>query len=222
MVNRVFIKHIGRNCCFYYLFNNVFSYLLKLNFGSVLRRNNNGIHSDGAVVFVILNRYLTLAVGSEISELAAFTNLSKLCTELMSQRNGHGHKLGRFIAGKAEHHSLIARAEPVNTHGNIVRLLVESGDNRAGVAVKAVFGIIIADIIDNSPCDFGNINLRACGYFAHNHNHARCAAALAGNSAVRVFCKNCVKHGVGNLVTDFVGMTSRYRLGSKKVMRHFV
>ena len=124
-----------------------------------------------------------------------------------------------FIAGKAEHHALIAgtcikfaviRAcfvfqRMVNAQCDIGGLSVDSGQNGAGFAVEAVF----------CSDDFFNINISLCCNLAHNHNHACCGAGFAGNTGIGVLCQKCVQHAIGNLVTDFIGMSLCNRFGCK-------
>jgi len=65
--------------------------------------------------------------------------------EFVGQRDGSRHQLGGLVAGIAEHHALIAGAALVNALSDIARLLVDGGNDRTGVGVKAVQGVVVAD-----------------------------------------------------------------------------
>ena len=65
--------------------------------------------------------------------------------QLVRQRDRRGHQLRRFIAGIAEHHSLVAGAAGVDAHGDVAGLFVDGGDHGAGVGVEAVEGVVVAD-----------------------------------------------------------------------------
>ena len=132
-----------------------------------------------------------------------------------------GHKLRRFVAGKAEHHSLIACAilaviallaelafkSFVHAHSDVGALLVDRGQDRAGVAVKAVFRVVIADFVNGFAHNGRNVNIAVGGYLAHYHDHARSCDTFAGNACLGVVCKDGVEYCVGNLVTDLIGMS---------------
>ena len=162
----------------------------------MLRGNYNRVYSDGLVVLVIFDSDLRFSVGSEIRERAVLSDLCQLCGELVCQGYRHGHKLRRLIACKAEHHALVAGTLSVNTESYVGRLLVNGGQHSTGVAVKSLFRAVVADIADDLTCYFRDVDIAACADFAHNHDNAGCAAALACNSAVLVLLEDSVKHSV--------------------------
>ena len=137
----------------------------------------------------------------------------------MRHGDGHGHIFGRLVAGIAEHHALIARADVrasvlgaaleriVHAHGDVAGLLVERGQHGAGLAVKAVFGAVIADVEDFLARDFVDRHARSGADFAHDQHKASGGAALAGDVRIGILCEYGVQNGVGNLVADFVGMS---------------
>ena len=99
------------------------------DFGCVLGGNDDRIDANGLVP-VVLNRHLTFSVRAQPRQLRPPARLRKAARDAVRQRDGHGHHLGRFIAGKAEHHALIAGADVhiahtasfqrvVNAHGDI-------------------------------------------------------------------------------------------------------
>ena len=154
----------------------------------------------------------------------------------MRQGDGQRHELGRLVAGVAEHHALVAGAVGevvaaaallelealVYAHGDVAALLVDGGEHGAGVAVKAVGGVVVADVLEYAAGDPGDVHVAAGGDLAHDEDHAGGRGALAGDVAVGVLLKDGVEHGVGNLVADFVGMSLGYGLGSEEVVCHFI
>src|SRR6185437_903439 len=91
----------------------------------VLRGDDHGIDARGLAGRFIFHGDLALAVRSQIGQLAALADLSQLAGELVGQRDGRGHQLGRLIGGVAEHHALIAGAPGVHALGNVAGLLID-------------------------------------------------------------------------------------------------
>ena len=185
----------------------------------MLRGDNDGVDSDGAALLVILNGDLGLAVGSEIGESAGFPDGGELLRELVGQGDSHRHELRGLVAGVAEHHALVAGAviqlglagflglqRLVHAQSDIAGLLVDVGNNTAGIAVKAVLGAVITDIPDNFPGDLGNIHVAAGGDLAHDVYQAGGSGGLAGHASVGVLGQNGVQHRVRDLVADLVGV----------------
>ena len=108
----------------------------------------------------------------------------------------------------------------VHAHGNIAGLLVNVGDDAAGIAVKAVLGPVIADASDDLSGDFGDIHIAAGADLAHDVHKACGHSGLAGHPAHGILLQYGVQHRVGDLVADFVGMSFRYGLGCKQIVAH--
>ena len=87
--------------------------LLLRRFRIVLCRNQNRIDSLNLVT-VILDRYLCLAVRSQIFERTVLAHIAQSLCQLMRVRDRRRHQLRRFVAGVAEHQSLVARADGVD------------------------------------------------------------------------------------------------------------
>ena len=85
-------------------------------------------------------------------------------------------------------------------------------DHGACVAVETIFCTVVTDLTQSIANDTFYINISACGDFTHYENDTCCGACFAGNSCFRVFCQDCVQNGVGDLVTDLVGMSFCYGL----------
>ena len=128
---------------------------------------------------------------------------------------------GGLIAGVAEHHALIARALvgvfPHHALGDVRGLLVQRGQHRAGQAVEAVLGPVVADLHHLFAHDLLDGHVGRGGDLAHHHHHARGGAAFAGHMGLRVLFQYGVQHRVGDLVADLVRMSLSHRFGSEKV-----
>src|SRR5437588_12163691 len=59
---------------------------------------------------MVFNRDLCFGVGPKPGNLALFTQSRQFAPKLVREGNRSRHKLGRFIAGKSKHQSLIARS----------------------------------------------------------------------------------------------------------------
>ena len=208
---------------------------LKLDLGGVLGGDNDGVNADGAALLVVLDRDLALSVGAEVIDKALLSDLGKAHCELVSKGDGQRHKLRRFVAGVAEHHALVAGAvlqlvilalfvlkRLVNAHCDVAGLLVNVGDDAAGVAVKAVLRPVVADLTDDLAGDFRDIDIALGAYLAHDVYKAGGGGRLAGYAAHGVALKYRVQNGVGDLVADFIGMPFGNGFGSEKIVAHSI
>ena len=192
----------------------------------VLGGHHHGMHPQGAAVLVFHGN-LGLAVGAQVGQLPALTYLSQAAGEPVGQGDGQGHVLGGFVAGIAEHHALISRASielilrpalqgVVHTHGDVAGLLVHADQHRAGIAVKAIFGPVIADIDHLLPGDLVDGYVGRGSDLPHHQDHAGGRSAFAGYPGHGVLFQNSVQHRVGNLVADLIRMSFSDRLRSKQ------
>ena len=114
------------------------------------------------------------------------------------------------MRGVTEHHALIARAARVDAHGDIAGLLVDGRDNRAGIGVKAIKRVIVADGADYAANHRLEVDVSLGRDFAGDHHQSGSGQGLAGYPAVAVLLKASVKDGVGDLVGDLIGMPFGY------------
>ena len=184
----------------YDLSDHILADLLERNLRAVLGGDDNGVHADRAVVLVVLDRNLALAVRTEVGEHAALADLGQTLCQLMRQRNRQRHKLRRLVAGIAEHHALIAGADReislgsaflalervVNAERDVCGLLVNRSQNGAGVAVEAVLCTVVADLAHGVACDLRNVYIAGGRDLAHDLNHAGRAGGLAGDARIRI------------------------------------
>ena len=208
--------------------------LLEGDVRAVLSGDDDGIHADGLVFAVVLDGYLGLAVGTEVGQQAALAHLGEAAGHFLRQGDGQGHEFRGLVAGVAEHHALVAGAVfeavallaflelegLVNAHGDVAGLLVDGGDDGAGVAVKAVGGVVVADLAHDLARDLRDVHIAAGGDLAHDVDHARGGGALTGDVALRVLLEYRVQHRVGDLVADLVGMALGDGFGREEVVCH--
>ena len=196
--------------------------LLQLRLRAVLGGDDDGVHPDGATLLVILDGDLGLAIGPEIGNQPLLADLGQALGQLVAERDGQGHQLRGLVAGVAEHHALVAGAAHlvVGAQGDVPGLLVDVGDDAAGVAVKAVLGPVVADLPHHLAGDPGNVHIAAGADLAHDVQQARGGGGLAGHTAVGVLGQDGVQHRVGDLVADLIGMSLGHRFGRKEIMTH--
>ena len=185
------------------------------NFFAVLRGDDGGINARGAA-FDIFDCDLGFAVGPEEINFAGLANIGEALGELMRELDGHGHQLGSFVAGKAEHQALIAGASGIDAHGDIVGLLLDGADDAAGFGVEAVFGAGVADVPDHFARQVGEVDIGLGGDFAGDDYQTGGDEGFAGNATHRVVFHDGVEDGVGNLVGNFIGVTLGDRLRGKQ------
>ena len=182
----------------------------------VLSGEYHRIHGYGRAI-LIDDRDLALAVRTQPGQHALLAHLRQPAREAVCQRNGQGHPLRRFVAGKAEHHALIACAGAalaglagfqgvVYAHGDIRALRVYGGEHRTAVRAEAKACIHIADVAQNLPRDFVDRHIGGGGDFAHDLHKTRGCAGFARHARHGVAGQQRVKHRVADLVAYLIGM----------------
>src|SRR5215467_5871168 len=121
----------------------------------------------------------------------------------MRQRNRHRHQLSGLITRIPKHHSLVAGAAGVHAHGDVAGLLVDGGDDGAGVGVESVEGVVVADGVNDAADDGLKINVGFGGDFSGDDCEAGGHKGFAGYAAGGVLGQASVEDRVGNLVGDF-------------------
>ena len=159
-----------------------------LNIFGVLRRHDHGFHRGGNTVH-IAHGNLGLSIGAQIRQRAVFAHLGQTLGQTMRQIDRHGHERGSFVAGIAEHHALVSRADAfvrigldvcavlglprfVNALGDVGALLVNGIHHAAGAAVEAVFGTVVADVGQHAAHDVLHVHVRLGANFSGNHHKA--------------------------------------------------
>ena len=221
------IQHFcGNNRC-NNLFDNIFANLLVGNFRCMLGRNNDSIYTNRFAV-IIFNGNLSFAVRTQVRQHAFLTNLGQLQSQLVSQICRHRHVAFGFVGCITEHHALVAGTgfflsslaflsfqRFVNAHSDIRGLLVDRNQHAAGVAVKAEFSTVVADVVDGFAGNVCDINIALGRNFTENVNLTGSNDSFASNTAFRILSQDGIKHSIGNLVCYFIGMTFGNGFGSK-------
>ena len=183
----------------------------------VLGGNDYGVHANGFVIFVVFDCDLRFAVGPEVREGAILADFGKALTKFVRQENWRRHVVAIFVAGIAEHHALVAGATGVNAHGDVARLLVDAGDDRAGVGIEAVERVVIADGGDHTAHQRLEIDVSLGGNFTGDDDQSGCGQRLASHAAVGIVFQAGIEDRVGDLIGDLVGVTLGHGFGCKQV-----
>ena len=125
----------------------------------------------------IADRHLALRVGSEVGHDVSAPDLRRAVHQPVCQMDGQGHVHIGVAAGVAEHHALVAGSLAielvlvarigahleglVHSLGDVAGLLVDGGDDPAGLGVEAVLGPGVADAGDGAAGDRRDIDVRA-------------------------------------------------------------
>ena len=151
---------------------------------------------------------------------------------LWASEIGKRHQLLGLVAGVAEHHPLVAGAGDVelvlvggvvarlicrvDALGDVGGLFVDRVDDRTGVAVEAVAGVVVADLAHGLAGDVLDVDVGVGGDLPGDDDQAGVDERLAGDAPVGVVCEHGVEHPVGDLVGDLVGVALRDRLGGEQ------
>ena len=188
----------------------------------MLRRDDDGVDALRRAVGGILHGDLALAVRAEPRQLAALAAGRQGLGQVVCVGDRGRHQLARLMAGEAEHHALIARADlvlvvigAVDAHGDVRRLPVQRDLHGAAVPIIARRRVVIADFADRFARDVGHVDRRRRGDLAHDEHQARCRRALAGHARHRVLRQRRIEHAVGHAVADLIGMPLGHRFGGK-------
>lgn len=96
-----------------------------IDLGGVLGGDQDRVDRHGPVV-VVHNAHLGLAVGQQVLEAAVVAHLGQAAGQPVGQADRQGHQLRRFIAGVAEHDSLVAGANAIEGIAVVVVGLVHA------------------------------------------------------------------------------------------------
>ena len=227
LIHQLRRKHLIKNIRFHILM-----YLFLFHVRIMLCRKNNRFQPERLAVLIILHRHLALSVRTQIRQCAVLADLCQTKGQLMGQCNGIRHIFCCLIAGKAEHHSLIPGADGIqlciahpvllclqsliHTHGNIPGLFVQCHDHTAGIAVKAIFCIVIANLPNRVPYHLLNIHIALGGNLSHYQHQACGRTSLTSHPAHRILRHHGIQHGIRNGITHFIRMPLCHRLGCKQ------
>ena len=164
---------------------------------------------------VILHRYLALGIGTQIRNHTLLANCRQLLEQKMGKIQGKRHEIGGLVAGVTKHHSLVASTlslglGTVNTAAYVATLLMKRREHAAGVAVKLVLALGVANLVNNITRHFHQVDIGLAGYLARDYHLTGCNQGLASHAAVGVVGKKMVEQCVADLVSHFVGMSFRH------------
>ena len=128
----------------------------------MLRRDQNGINSL-YLMSIIFYSNLGFTIRSQIRQGSVLTNIRQSLSQLMCIGNRSWHQFRSFIAGIAEHQSLVSCTDRIdgcficqasvlvlqgfiNTHCNIAGLFIDCGQDCTGIAVKTIIGSVITNV----------------------------------------------------------------------------
>ena len=96
---------------------------------------------------------------------------------------------------------------------------MDGGENAAGIAVEAVFGLVVADTVDDVTDGLLDVYIGVFRTdFAADDDQAGRAEGLAGHLGIGVLAEEFVEDGVGDLVGHFVRMAFGNGFGSKQIV----
>src|SRR4051794_17386479 len=154
----------------------------------------------------------------------------------MRKHDRRRHELRGFVARVAEHYPLVARAlfgsvfsfrrARIDSLRDVGRLAGENVLDVDLVRVKNVVVVYVPDLAHAFAHDLRNgksgfertvLGQIRNGDFSADNNGVTLGVSLARDSTILVLTNAGIEDGVGNGVTDFVGMTFADRFGRKDV-----
>ena len=122
----------------------------------VLGRDHDGVNALWHALVAVLDGHLALRVGPEVGHLLALAaNVGQGAHDEVGELQRHGHVVGRFVGGIAEHHALVAGSLvlfflAVDAAVDVAALLVNGSEDAAGIAVELVFRLRVSDFVDGA------------------------------------------------------------------------
>ena len=220
---RITLHEFCRNNRFNDVFDKVFANLFQSNIFVMLGGNNDGFHSHRLAVF-ISHRHLSLAVRAQVRQRAVLADFGQAACQTLCQSDGQWHEFRRLIGGITKHHALVTGTNGIgfiqfaftgferliNALRDIRGLFVKGYQNTAGLVVKTISCIGIADFLNGAADNLGNIHIAAGRNFTDHMHLTGSHQCFTRHTALWVLGDNRVQNTVGNLVSHFIGMTFRY------------
>lgn len=222
VVDGLVVKVLGGDGLLDDLLLDLLAELLNGNVGRVLGRDDDGVNAerdDGTVVVCVLDSDLGLGVGPEPGERAVVAGISHGLVELVGELDGEGKVLGGLVGGVAEHDTLVTGTKllesllVVKTLSNIGALLLNGNEDVASLVVEALLGRVVTDVLDGVTDDLLVVDLGLGGDLTEDHDHAGLGGSLASDLGEGVLLEAGIEDGVGDLVSDLVGVTLADGLG---------
>ena len=200
---RVAVKQLRRKIRLDDLLHNRLAQIGNRDIRRVLRGYNDRVDPLDLTVLAVLHGNLTLAVRPEPRKAAVLSRLCQRLRQIVRVGDRGRHQLLGFVAGKSEHHTLIARTllvriviGRIHAHRDILRLLVNRRQNRAASAIEAKLRVIVADLRDRVSRNARDVHIAVRRNLAHHQHKARRRRALARHTRLRVLGQNRVQYAV--------------------------
>ena len=222
MVDGVSIKVLGGDGSLDDLLEDLLTELLSGDVGRVLGRDDNSVDAlgdDSATILGVLDGDLGLGVGAQPGQRAIAAGGGHGSVELVGEDEGEGEELRGLIGGITEHDTLVTSTELLNsllvveTLSNVGGLLLNGNEQVQGLVVKALLGVIVADVLDGLAHDLLVVELGIGGDLAKDHDHAGLGGSLASDLGEGILSQAGVEDGIGDLISDLIGVTLTDGLG---------
>ena len=194
------------------------------NFFAVLSGDDDGVNASDFAIG-IADSDLAFAIGAEEVHDFALANFGEFSCEFVGEHDGGGHEFGCFVASEAEHKPLVAGAlffddafVGIDALSDVRALGFNGDENAAGFIVETLQGAVIADFLDGTSSDFGNICPSGGSHFAGDDEHAGFEKCFASHMTAFVLGDDFIKDGIADLVSNFIGMSFGNRLTCKQII----
>jgi hypothetical protein len=181
----------------------------------MLGGDDHGIDPDRVHILVVFHRHLALTIRPQIGKQPALAHFRQLLAELVGQGDRGRQQVFVLVGRVAEHHALVAGSAGVHAHGDIARLLIDAGDDGAGIGVEAIERVIVADRRHHSAHQGLEVNVCLGRDLTGDDHQAGGGKSFAGYTAEGVLREAGIEDRVGDLVGDLIGMPFGHRLGRK-------
>ena len=142
---------------------------------------------DGTVVMGVLDGDLGLGVRTDPGDSPIETALLQSAVKLVGEQQGEGQEFRGLVGGITEHDALVTGAEllqsliVVKTLGDISGLLLNGNQDIAGLVVKTLGGVVVANVLDGATDDLLVVQPGLGGDFTKDHDHTRLGSSLASD-----------------------------------------
>ncbi len=97
--------------------------------------------------------------------------------------------------------------------GDIRGLLLDGDEKVASLVVETLGRVIVADILDGVADNLLVVDLCLGGDLAEDHDHTGLGGGLTGNLGEGILSQAGIEDGIGDLISDLVGVALTDRLG---------
>ena len=176
----------------------------------MLSRENDRVDADDFAV-VIRESALAFRIRAQPRQGAVFTHFCLTLNQTVCVGDRRWHQHVGFVGRITEHQTLVActllqRIGTVNALVNIRRLFTNCTQYRARVGIKTHIRMDITNFTNGVTGDLFDIYPCAGSDFTTDQHHAGFYIGFTGNTRFRILFEDRIKHGVGDLVSNFVRM----------------